>query len=68
VLPTAEVSRKHCRIEVSHGTVVATDLESTNGTFVDGVRIATPTPLRPGCTLRIGIYDIAIETGGSVAA
>ncbi len=63
VLPTAEVSRKHCEIRLTGGTVVATDLESTNGTFVDGVRIAAPTPLRAGGTLRIGVYEMTLEPG-----
>jgi hypothetical protein len=63
VLPKAEVSRKHCLLQLSGGTVVATDLESTNGTFVDGLRITAPTVLQPGCSLRIGTYDMTLELG-----
>jgi pSer/pThr/pTyr-binding forkhead associated (FHA) protein len=33
---------------------VITDLESTNGTFVDGKRVADPTPLSDGDTIKVG--------------
>lgn len=33
------VSREHCRFSVRDGTVLITDLGSTNGTFVNGVRL-----------------------------
>ena len=61
VVPMAEVSRRHCRIQLSGGTVLATDLESTNGTFVDDIRITEPTTLRPGCKLRIGSCEMTLE-------
>ena len=35
----AEVSRKHCVIEVADSTASLTDLSTTNGTFVDGKKI-----------------------------
>jgi len=47
------VSRYHCRIEPgSHGVSVR-DLASTNGTWVDGLRVRRH-ELRPGAVLRIG--------------
>ena len=34
-----EISREHCRIEVIDSQLILLDLESTNGSFVDGVKI-----------------------------
>jgi len=56
------VSRLHCRIEVGpEGGVMVVDLDSTNGTWIDGERI-TRAPLRPGSVLRIGRVEFALET------
>jgi predicted Zn finger-like uncharacterized protein len=39
VICDPEVSRKHCVIEVYGSTATLTDLDTTNGTFVEGKRI-----------------------------
>jgi pSer/pThr/pTyr-binding forkhead associated (FHA) protein len=55
------VSRLHCRIEVAaDGEVEVVDLDSTNGTWIDGQRI-TRAPLRPGSVLRVGRVEFALE-------
>ena len=54
LLPGGEVSRQHCRIDVAGGEASITDLGSTNGTFVDGRRLAAPAALRPGTTILVG--------------
>jgi hypothetical protein len=54
VLADARVSRSHCRIAVQGSHVAVTDLDSTNGTFVDGRRVATQARLAPGGRLRVG--------------
>jgi pSer/pThr/pTyr-binding forkhead associated (FHA) protein len=55
------VSRLHCRIEVApDGTIEIIDLDSTNGTWIDGVRIMRA-PLRAGSVLRVGRVDFALE-------
>ena len=48
------VSRKHARLTFDGSQFVIEDLGSTNGTFLDGVRLAGPTPIRFGQQLRIG--------------
>lgn len=53
VLPDESVSRRHVRFEPQKGGWVVTDLDSSNGTFVNGVRIRT-TALSPGDTVKIG--------------
>jgi two-component system response regulator HydG len=47
------VSRKHCVIAPSEGRVVVRDLLSTNGTWVNGVRVPHA-ELRPGTVLTVG--------------
>ena len=47
------VSRKHLELRVTRNGVIATDLGSTNGTFVEGHRITAAT-LLDGNTLTIG--------------
>jgi len=54
VLPSLDVSRRHCRVELKGAEVIATDLNSTNGTYVDGNRISGPTALPDGSILEIG--------------
>jgi pSer/pThr/pTyr-binding forkhead associated (FHA) protein len=60
------VSRLHCRVEVgTQGDVVVVDLDSTNGTWIDGDRI-TRAALRPGSVLRIGRVEFALEAEAPV--
>ena len=52
----AEISRKHSRISFQGGKYVLEDLGSTNGTFVNGQRLAGPVvlkrrPWRHSCSL-----------------
>jgi len=49
------VSRLHCALEISADGVVLQDLESTNGTLVDGKPIRSA-PLSDGATFRIGSH------------
>jgi predicted component of type VI protein secretion system len=55
VIEDPEISRRHCTIAPGpHDEVVVTDLGSTNGTWINGARIAGPTVVRPGDELRLG--------------
>jgi hypothetical protein len=56
VVDDDSVSAQHARLEYDLGSWRITDLESTNGTAVEGVRLApgVPTPLPYGATLRLG--------------
>jgi hypothetical protein len=58
-------SGRHCAFSVTpdEGTVVVEDLQSTNGTFVEGRRIRRAT-LRPGEVLRIGDSSWRIAMDG----
>ena len=48
------VSRHHCGISVSDGTVIVEDLGSRNGTFVNGEQLKGAHNARSGDTIRIG--------------
>jgi ABC transport system ATP-binding/permease protein len=55
------VSRLHCRLEVgADGSVEVIDLDSTNGTWVNGEKVARA-PIAPGCTLKVGRVAFALE-------
>lgn len=61
VLEGGQVSRSHCRIEVRAGQAYLSDLGSTNGTFLDGVRVAGPSPLQHGAVLQVGGHLLSYE-------
>src|SRR6186997_2846677 len=50
----AEVSRKHSRLTFQGGKYVLEDLGSTNGTFVNGQRLAGPRVLKSGEVVSFG--------------
>jgi pSer/pThr/pTyr-binding forkhead associated (FHA) protein len=55
------VSRRHAQFLKQGDTVFVEDLGSTNGTFVNGVRISAPTPVRPGDTVQFGACAFRVE-------
>lgn len=54
VVDHPQVSRQHTRLDLRGGVVVLEDLGSTNGTFVNGVRLTTPHVLANGDTVGLG--------------
>jgi hypothetical protein len=54
VLPHKSVSREHCIVGLANDELLVTDLNSTNGTYVDEVRINRATILPVGSILRLG--------------
>ena len=54
VLGDAEVSRTHARLTRTPGGYVLEDLGSTNGSFVNGDRLAAPRVLNPGDLVGFG--------------
>ena len=55
------VSRLHARIVLRGKTAILVDLNSANGTFVNGRRIVADTTLRPGDRIDIGPYRLAFD-------
>lgn len=66
-IPEASVSSHHCEILLRGSDVVIKDLNSTNGTFINGEKISESV-LKPGQTLRLGQIELKLDPGdGSVA-
>jgi len=61
VLPKGNVSKKHSRIILKANAFSVEDMKSTNGTYVNGRKIAGPTPLFQGDKLYIGDFIIRVE-------
>ena len=65
-LDDKEVSRKHLRLEMIGTKVAAIDLGSSNGTFVNGIRLkeAEPRILKPGDRLVIPGVEFLVQPEG----
>jgi class 3 adenylate cyclase len=60
-LPSKEVSRQHCRFEMVGSDLLLTDLNSTNGTFLNDEPVEQPTLLQHGAKIRVGSYVLEYE-------
>lgn len=58
---SAEVSRRHCLLSVTDGYLIVEDLDSVNGTFINGRRVVGQQVLRPGDHLEIGPLEFIVE-------
>src|SRR5213596_2330966 len=61
VVPDESVSTTHAKLQRREGVWVLVDLDSTNGTFVDGDQVKGETPLAPGANVRLGDVTIVFE-------
>ena len=57
----ASVSSHHCEILLRGNDVVVRDLNSTNGTFINGEKV-TETVIKPNQILRLGQIEMRLET------
>src|ERR1041385_3075205 len=57
------VSSHHCEVLLRGSDVVVKDLNSTNGTFINGEKISE-SALKPGQTLRLGQIELQLLTEG----
>jgi hypothetical protein len=60
IVPDRGVSRRHARIQARHGSLVLSDLGSTNGTRVNGVRV-DELVLGEGDRIEIGSTVLVVE-------
>src|SRR5271170_5569199 len=65
MLPKGNVSKHHARLLFRDGRFIVTDLKSTNGTYVNGRKIAQATIVREGDKIYIGDFVLRIEAGGA---
>ena len=61
VLADTDVSRRHARVAFINDDLVIEDLGSTNGTFLDGQRLAAPAALKEGHVVRVGSHLLTLE-------
>jgi len=66
-IPEPSVSSHHCEIFLRGSDVVVHDLNSTNGTYVNGEKV-TESVIKPGQVLRLGQIEMRLETETSGAA
>jgi hypothetical protein len=55
-----EVSRRHVRFEAQNGVVYIEDLKSSNGTFLNGRRLAEPLEVRAGDEIDVGTTRLVV--------
>ncbi len=65
MLPKGNVSKHHARLLYRDGRFIVTDLKSTNGTYVNGRKIAQATIVREGDKIYIGDFVLRLDTGGA---
>lgn len=68
MLPKGNVSKRHARLLFRDGRFIVTDLKSTNGTYVNGRKIAQATIVREGDKIYIGDFVLRIESPASASA
>ena len=60
-IASSEVSRRHCLLSVHDGYVMVQDLDSVNGTFVNGQRVEGKQRVHPGDRLDIGPICLVVD-------
>jgi pilus assembly protein CpaF len=60
-LPKGNISKKHTRIVVKDGKIIVLDLRSTNGTYVNGRKLAGPQLISPADKVFIGDFILNVE-------
>ncbi len=60
-IPSAEVSRRHCRLRMRDGQVTIEDLDSVNGTFLNGARVVGTEAVGPSDRIEVGPVTFVVE-------
>jgi len=74
VINDAEISRRHARLTFQGGKYVLEDLGSTNGTFVNGQRLAGPRVLKAGEVVQFGeqimlVFEVtSVDAGATMVS
>lgn len=63
IVDAALVSRLHCQLTATTDRLQVKDLDSTNGTFVNGKRVQSA-ELHDGDTLSVGRVDLLVSRSG----
>jgi hypothetical protein len=59
------LSREHTQFYVDHGRLCVRDLDSKNGTFLNGAALKQPAVLKPGDRVKVGLatFSVVAEAG-----
>lgn len=68
VIPDPSVSTSHAKLQRREGVWIVVDLDSTNGTFVDGERVKGEAPLAPGALVKLGDVQLLFEPADEAPA
>jgi pSer/pThr/pTyr-binding forkhead associated (FHA) protein len=60
-LPSPDVSRRHCLLSFRDGVLRVEDLDSINGTFLNGQRVTGKQLVHPGDRLQVGPVTFLVE-------
>jgi len=60
-IPASDVSRRHCRLNFFDGLLYVEDLDSANGTQLNGESVAGRQVAQPGDRLKVGPVTFVIE-------
>ena len=60
-LDRVNISREHCEIVAADGGHTVRDLDSRNGTYLNGQRITAPTPLADGAVIQLGDFALVFR-------
>jgi hypothetical protein len=61
VVDDPDVSRHHARLESENGIVYVSDLESANGTYLNGRRLRQAIEVRPGDRIDVGTARLVVK-------
>jgi len=60
-VPEPSVSSHHCEILLRGAEIIVRDLNSTNGTFINGNQVSGEAAVKPGNILRLGQIEMRLE-------
>src|SRR5262245_28660277 len=60
-IPSPDVSRQHCRLRLDNGLIAIEDLDSVNGTFLNGRAIKGSQVAQPGDQIEVGPVTFLVE-------
>jgi len=61
-IPDGSVSSHHCEILLRGSDILLRDLNSTNGTFINGQQLTGEAILKPGQIVRLGQVEMRLES------
>jgi pSer/pThr/pTyr-binding forkhead associated (FHA) protein len=68
-IPSASVSRRHCRLQLQNAVLLIEDLNSSNGTYLNGVRVFGVLEVTPGDRGTVGpvTFEVHYATAARVS-